>query len=89
MGKSFLVMLSACLFLSCDVMFNAMVFPNSCQRCDVLDGNNMLLETFQGCGGENTNLEQKAKAYAFDVMDDDQRCDVYVECESWTRVEEE
>ena len=76
---------------SCNAMFNAIVLPNKCQRCIVVNKyTKQILETFEGCGGSNTNLEGQAKEAAYDLSRSGTGlCDLEVRCETWQQEKEE
>jgi hypothetical protein len=77
----------ACLLYSCANMFNGMVLPNQCKKCEVINRiTNEVLFTNEGCGSENTNLEENAKIEAYDLSRGAYNlCDLEVVCESWKK----
>ena len=81
------------LMSSCSSIFNGLVAPNQCQKCDVVNKlNNEVLWSIDGCGSENTNLEEQAKVKAYDLSHDffnPNMCDLEVRCVSWKQEKEE
>lgn len=76
---------------SCNAMFNAIVLPNQCKKCVVVNiYTEQILETFEGCGGSNTNLEGQAKEAAYNLSRSGTNlCDLEVRCETWKQENEE
>jgi hypothetical protein len=71
-------------------MLNAMINPNLCTRCMVIDHFGEIIYEFQECGGSNMNLEESAKVAAYDLSRESDLCQYTVTCESWTQeVEQE
>ena len=70
---------------SCAYVFNALVFPNQCTRCTVVDHFGEIIYDSQECGGANVNLELEAKASAYDLSRNSSLCQYTVVCESWTQ----
>lgn len=75
------------LLYSCANIFNGMVLPNQCKKCEVINRTNgEVLFTNEGCGSENTNLEENAKIEAYDLSRGMYNlCDLEVVCESWRK----
>ena len=77
-------------FFSCANMFNGMVLPNQCKKCAVVNNFNDTLFQNQGCGSENTRLEEEAKIQAYDLSrTGNNMCNLEVVCESWRKDPEE
>lgn len=75
---------------SCASMFNGAVLPNQCKRCQVINRTtNQILSTFEGCGSENTRLEEQAKESAYDLSRNGNLCQLDVVCETWKKEPEE
>ncbi len=72
---------------SCASMFNGVVLPNQCKKCDVINRmTNEVLFSNEGCGSENTRLEEEAKIQAYDMSRTGYNlCDLEVVCESWRK----
>lgn len=72
---------------SCASMFNGVVLPNQCKKCEVINRlTNEVLFTNEGCGSENTRLEEEAKIQAYDMSRTGYSlCDLEVVCESWRK----
>lgn len=78
------------LMSSCAAMFNGAVLPNQCKRCAVYNTSTSdTLEIFEGCGSENTRLEESAKIWAFDYTKSNNDCNIDVYCKSWKKAPEE
>jgi hypothetical protein len=71
-------------------MFNGAVMPNQCKKCEVLNKTTgEILRIFEGCGSENTRLEEQAKESAYDLSRNGSLCNLEVVCESWKKEKEE
>lgn len=71
---------------SCASMFNGAVMPNQCKKCEVINKTTgEVLSTFEGCGSENTRLEEQAKETAYDLSRNGNLCNLEVVCESWKK----
>ena len=67
-------------------MFNSAVLPNQCKKCQVINTSTReVLSTFEGCGGDNTRLEEQAKESAYDLSRNGNLCNLEVVCESWRK----
>lgn len=86
MKKSIIILLSIVSLSSCSNMFNGMVLPNQCKKCEVVNQNtNEVLFSNEGCGSENTKLEEEAKINAYDLSRFNNLCDLEVRCNSWRK----
>lgn len=84
--KIAITMLTAALITSCASMFNSMVFPNQCQKCAVVDTTyGDTLSVFEGCGGENTKLDEAAMISAYQYIKSTGNCNIEVQCHSWKK----
>lgn len=71
---------------SCASMFNGAVMPNQCKKCEVINKTTgEVLSTFEGCGSDNTRLEEQAKESAYDHSRNGNLCNLEVVCESWKK----
>ena len=72
---------------SCANMFNGMVLPNQCKKCELIDKQTgSVLFTNEGCGSNNTNLEDEAQLKAFEMSRGYHNlCDLDVECTTWRK----
>lgn len=91
-GKTITIIsgVSVILLSSCAAMFNGMVLPNQCKKCSVI--NNLTgdtLDVYEGCGSENTRLEESAKVSAFDLIKSTGNCNIDVYCTTWKKDPEE
>lgn len=80
MKKSFKFIIAGlvmCTVTSCGYILRAIVTPNSCKKCEILDGGSIIL-TKDECGGGVHNMETKMKAKAYDMGPS-----YVVECESY------
>ena len=78
------------LLTSCANMFNSAVLPNQCKKCQVINKTtDEILNTFEGCGGDNTRLEEQAKESAYDLSRNGSLCNLEVVCETWKKEKEE
>jgi hypothetical protein len=63
-----IMILSAMLFTSCAWLFNGIVFPHQCKKCQVVDKvTNEVVWSDEGCGAAVTNLEDNAKVQAYNL----------------------
>lgn len=62
---------------SCGYLLLSAVAPNSCKKCEILDGGS-IISSEEACGGALFNMEQRMKAEAHDMGQG-----YYVECESY------
>lgn len=68
---TFIIITCGLILSSCASMFNGAVLPNQCKKCDVINKYNQeVLTSFEGCGSENTRLEEQAKIAAYDLSRD-------------------
>lgn len=81
----FIILLS-----SCASIFNGVVLPNQCKKCAVIDTmTGDTLDVFEGCGGDNTRLEESAKISAFEEMKWSNNCNIDVYCYTWRKSPDE
>lgn len=76
---------------SCAQLFNGAVLPNQCKRCELinLQTSEVLYEN-EGCGSENTKLEEEAQLKAYEISRSSYNlCDLEVRCESWRKAPED
>ena len=90
MKKLLFILVTALVVVSCSNVFNAIVVPNQCKRCQVVDSysKEVLFEN-EGCGGANVRLEEEAKVAAYDQSRNGSLCDLEVSCETWRQESEE
>ena len=75
---------------SCSNIFNGLVLPNQCKKCEVVNKvTGEVLFTNEGCGSDNTNLEEDAKVEAYDRSRFGDLCDLEVICTTWKQESEE
>ena len=85
-----IIITSSLLLTSCANIFNGAVMPNQCKRCEVINRiTSEVLKTFEGCGSENTRLEEQAKEAAYDLSRNGNLCNLEVVCESWKKEPEQ
>lgn len=83
---NFLGLISLLSLYSCANMFNSMVLPNQCKKCELINKQTgKILFTNQGCGGENTRLEEEVKIEAFDQSRFGNLCDLEIKCTTWRK----
>ncbi len=67
-------------------MFNGAVLPNQCKKCEVINQlNKEILFSNEGCGSENTKLEEAAKIEAYNLSRYANLCDLEVSCITWRK----
>lgn len=65
-------------------MFNGMVLPNQCKKCEVIEiATGQIVHVEEGCGSENVRLDEKAKVKAYDLNTSSNGYNYTVECNSW------
>tara|TARA_B100000809_G_scaffold257316_1_gene298664 strand:- start:2920 stop:3198 length:279 start_codon:yes stop_codon:yes gene_type:complete len=87
MKKSTVILLLFFTILTaCSNLFNGAVLPNQCKKCDVVNLNtNKILFSNEGCGSQNTRLEEEAKVKAYDLSKSNNLCDLEVRCINWKK----
>ena len=76
------LLLWASLLLSgCAYMFNSIVVPNRCMRCEVKSGTTVYWSD-EDCGGGTAGMEDDCKIEAYDRIQSTK--DAYIECECTT-----
>ena len=82
----FIIVLAIIIFCSCASIFNGVVLPNQCKKCELINTQNgEVLFTNEGCGSENTRLEEEAQIKAYEMSHDGfhDLCELEVKCTSW------
>ena len=61
--------------------------PNKCKQCELMNlTTGEILFSNQGCGGNNTKLEEEAQLKAYELSRGGSGlCDLEVRCEEWTK----
>ena len=78
------------ILVSCANIFNGMVLPNQCKKCEVINTlTQEVLFSNEGCGSENTHLEEEAKIAAYDQSRFGNLCNLEVICTTWKQEPEE
>ena len=78
------ISLAALMTASCSNIFNSIVIPNQCKKCEVIDKySREVLFKNEGCGGSNVRLEEDAKVAAYTMSRNGSICNVEVRCEIW------
>ncbi|MGB0886993.1 MAG: hypothetical protein ACPGSL_02620 [Vicingaceae bacterium] len=85
--KYILPFIFAICFSSCASIFNSAVLPNQCKKCEVINvKTGISLFTNEGCGGENTRLEENAQIEAYLLSRNSSNlCDLEVRCTTWRK----
>ena len=85
MKKNIIILLSTIFLISCANIFNGLVLPNQCKKCELINlMSNEVLFTNEGCGSENTHLEEEAQIKAYEMSRGFYSlCDLEVRCETW------
>ncbi len=73
------------LLYSCANIFNGLVLPNQCKKCELINNaTGEVLFTNEGCGSDNTHLEEEAQVKAYEMSRGYYNlCDLEVRCETW------
>ncbi|MBL4593111.1 MAG: hypothetical protein JKX68_04750 [Flavobacteriales bacterium] len=74
---------------SCANIFNGLVLPNQCKKCELVNTlTDEVLFTNEGCGSDNTGLEDEAKIEAYDQSRYGNLCDLEIKCTTWKQESE-
>ena len=74
----------ATIFTSCAYLFNAIVLPKQCKKCDIIDTfTNQVVSSDEGCGGGMTNIEENSKVKAYDMNVGNSQIRYEVNCTTW------
>lgn len=75
---------------SCANIFNGLVLPNQCKKCELINTlTGEILFTNEGCGSDNTHLEEEAQIKAYEMSRNFYNlCELEVNCITWTKEEE-
>ncbi|MBI5541146.1 MAG: hypothetical protein HY951_13855 [Bacteroidia bacterium] len=77
------------LLSSCAYLFNGIVFPNRCMKCEITDKFfNTVIWTDEGCGSEVTHMEDDAKIKAYDMNQGSIDNRYEVSCNTWNNPKE-
>ncbi len=69
---------------SCASIFNGVVLPNQCKKCELIDTlTGEVLFTNEGCGSDNTRLEEEAQLMAYEKSRFGNLCQLEVNCTTW------
>jgi hypothetical protein len=72
------------IFASCANIFNGIVLPKQCKKCEVIDSyTNESVWSTEGCGSANTKLEEDAKIKAYDMNEAVSSFRYQVRCVTW------
>lgn len=82
------------LLVSCRFFFNEIILTNRCKKCSVININSGdTLWSEEGCGGNLTRLDDKAKIQAFEKSRKsgygNNLCTLKVSCKSWKKEKNE
>ena len=80
-----IIVLTIVLFSSCANIFNGLVLTNQCKKCELINKmNGEILFTNEGCGSENTHLEEEAQLKAYEMSRGSYNlCNLEVNCTTW------
>jgi hypothetical protein len=83
--KIIIVIIAATTLTSCAYIFNGLVFPHQCKKCEVIDKfTNTSVWSDEGCGSGITNVEENAKVQAYDLNQGSFENRYEVRCTTWT-----
>lgn len=60
------ILISSAFLVSCGYMARQVLTPNTCKKCDIIDQFGEVVWSEDDCGGGVYNMEQRAKATAYD-----------------------
>jgi hypothetical protein len=82
--KILIIVLLITLFSGCANIFNGLVLPKQCKKCEVIDNyTNESVWSTEGCGSANTKLEEDAKIKAYDMNEAVSSFRYQVRCVTW------
>lgn len=84
--------LSLFFLTSCGQIFNAVVVPSQCKKCELIDLNTgRVVWSDEGCGGGITNLNKNCKVQAYERSRSGvgSLCNLECNCETWKKPETE
>ena len=67
-------------FSSCGFIFHQVAAPNSCKKCEIQDSFGNIIWEKDACGGGTYNMEQRAKAKAYE-----KGCEYKVYCKTYQK----
>lgn len=71
---------------SCSNIFNGVVLPNQCKKCELFNSyTNEKVWEIEGCGAENTKLERQCREKAWELSRGKQLCDFNYKCKTWKK----
>lgn len=74
------------LFSSCAQLFNATVLPRQCKKCELFNtATGEKLWEIEGCGSENTGLNEKCLKKAWELSRGQRLCDFNYKCKTWRK----
>lgn len=79
-NKIVILLASSLLLGSCGYMVRQMATPNSCKKCEITNDFGTVVWTEDDCGGGVYNMEQRAKAEAYD-----KGCGFKVSCSTYKK----
>ncbi len=81
----FVILICFISLYSCANIFNGLVLPNQCKKCELINKQNgEILFTNEGCGSDNTHLEEEAQIKAYEMSRNFYNlCDLEVNCTTW------
>ena len=82
-NKTLLILGLVTILSSCGYMARELATPNTCKRCEIVDNWGTVVWSEDECGGSVYNMEQRAKAEAYD-----RGCDYRVNCDTYKKEEE-
>ena len=85
MKKILLFSMFTIILSSCASMFQGVVFPDQCKKCEIVNlQTNEVLFVDEGCGSDNTYIERDAKIRAYELSREGfDLCDLEVQCTTW------
>ena len=82
----FLLLAVSMTLTSCANIFNGVVLPNQCKKCELFNrSTGEKLWEVEGCGSENTQLEEKCQEKAWELSRGDRLCDFEYKCRTWKK----
>jgi len=84
-----LICILSIFFSNCAQIINGAVLPNQCKKCELIDAyNGSILFILEGCGSENTRLEEQCQEKAWELSRGKNLCDFEIRCNSWRKIKE-
>jgi len=85
-----ILLIAALGFSSCANIFNGVVMPNQCKKCELFNSyTGEKVWEVEGCGAKNTKLERQCREKAWELSRGKNLCDFDYKCKTWREEKEQ